>query len=126
MPISIRHKGDFEKTTNFLIKMSNRQFLKRLDEYGQMGVNALKAATPVRTGKTASSWAYEIRQNGSDISLVWTNSNKSRGVPIVFYIQYGHGTKSGRYVQGYDFINPAIQPVFDQIKKDIWGEVTSA
>ena len=126
MPISIRHKGDFEKTTNFLIKMSKRQFLKRLDEYGQMGVNALKAATPVRTGKTASSWAYEIRQNGSDISLVWTNSNKSRGVPIVFYIQYGHGTKSGRYVQGYDFINPAIKPVFDQIKKDIWGEVTSA
>lgn len=126
MPISIRHKGDFEKTTNFLIRMSKRQFLKRLDEYGQTGVNALKAATPVRTGKTASSWAYEIRQNGSDISLVWTNSNKSRGVPIVFYIQYGHGTKSGRYVQGYDFINPAIQPVFDQIKKDIWGEVTSA
>jgi len=126
MPISIRHKGDFEKTTNFLIKMSKRQFLKRLDEYGRMGVNALKAATPVRTGKTASSWAYEIRQNGSDISLVWTNSNESRGVPIVFYIQYGHGTKSGRYVQGYDFINPAIQPVFDQIKKDIWGEVTSA
>lgn len=126
MPISIRHKGDFEKTTNFLIKMSKRQFLKRLDAYGQMGVNALKAATPVRTGKTASSWAYEIRQNGSDISLVWTNSNESRGVPIVFYIQYGHGTKSGRYVQGYDFINPAIKPVFDQIKKDIWGEVTSA
>lgn len=126
MPISIQHKGNFEKTTNFLIRMSKRQFLKRLAEYGQMGVDALKAATPVRTGKTASSWAYEIRQNGSNISLIWTNSNKSKGVPIVFYIQYGHGTKSGRYVQGYDFINPAIRPVFDQIKKDIWGEVTSA
>lgn len=126
MPISIQHKGNFEKTTNFLIRMSKRQFLKRLAKYGQMGVDALKAATPVRTGKTASSWAYEIRQNGSNISLIWTNSNKSKGVPIVFYIQYGHGTKSGRYVQGYDFINPAIQPIFDQIKKDIWGEVTSA
>ena len=126
MPISIRHRGNFEKTTSFLMKMSKRRLVKRLSEYGQIGVNALKAATPVRTGKTASSWAYEIHQNGSDISLVWTNSNKSRGVPIVFYIQYGHGTKSGRYVQGYDFINPAIRPVFDQIKKDIWGEVTSA
>lgn len=126
MSISISHRGDFEKTACFLRKMSKRQLLKQLGEYGQMGVNALKAATPVRTGKTASSWSYEIHQNGSDVSLVWTNSNKSRGVPIVFYIQYGHGTRSGRYIQGYDFINPAIRPVFDQIKKDIWGEVTSA
>lgn len=126
MPISIHHKGDFRKTTNFLIKMSKRQFLKRLDEYGQMGVTALKAATPVRTGKTASSWNYEIHQNGSGASLTWTNSNKSGGVPIVFYIQYGHGTKSGRYIQGYDFINPAIRPIFDQIKEDLWGEVTNA
>lgn len=126
MPISIRHKGDFSKTTSFLMKMSKRQLMKRLGEYGQLGINALKAATPVRTGKTASSWSYEIHQNGSNVSLVWTNSNKSKGVPIVFYIQYGHGTRSGRYIQGYDFINPAIQPIFDQIKKDIWEEVTSA
>lgn len=126
MPIVFKHSGDFEKTTSFLIKMSKRYLIGRLHKYGKEGVEALKAATPVKTGKTASSWGYRIDQNGSNLSIVWTNSNISNGVPIVFYIQYGHGTRGGHYVQGYDFINPAIRPVFDRIKKDIWGEVTSA
>ncbi len=89
-----------------------------------MGVDALSAATPVDTGLTASSWGYEIHSSGATSSIVWTNSNVNDGIPIAILIQYGHGTRSGAYVQGRDFINPAMRSVFDNIANAVWKEVT--
>lgn len=122
--ITIEHKGNFEKTYSFLKRISKRDIFKNLDMYGQEGVEALSAATPVRTGATANSWGYEIHSSGSSISIVWTNSNVNKGVPIAVIIQYGHGTGTGGYVQGIDYINPALAPVFDDIADRIWKEVT--
>jgi hypothetical protein len=95
-----------------------------LDRWGQLGVQALSSATPVDTGTTAASWNYEIHQSKGSTTLVWTNSNTNKGIPIALLIQYGHGTGNGGYVAGRDYINPAIQPVFDQIAKEAWEEVT--
>lgn len=123
--IRFEHKGNFEKTSLFFKKMSHLNIMSQLDKYGQEGVRALASATPSRTGKTAASWGYEIRQNGNGYSIVWTNSNINKGVPIAIIIQYGHGTGTGGYVQGLDYINPAIQPVFEDIADRIWKEVVS-
>lgn len=122
--ITIEHKGNFEKTYGFLKRMSKRDIFKNLDAYGQEGVEALAAATPIRSGTTANSWGYEIHSSGSSVSIVWTNSNVNKGVPIAVIIQYGHGTGTGGYVQGIDYINPALAPVFDDIADRIWKEVT--
>ena len=123
--ITFKHKGNFEKTSTFFKKLSSKNILKNLEAYGKEGVRALSSATPTKTGKTASSWGYKIIQNGNKYSIVWTNSNLHNGVPIAIIIQYGHGTGTGGYVQGRDYINPAIQPIFDDIAKRIWKEVTS-
>ena len=122
--ISFRHKGDFANTTRYFEKVSKAAKIDQLDKYGQAGVTALASATPTETGKTAASWYYEIeRQNGS-VSLSFKNSNINKGVNIAIILQYGHGTGSGGWVEGRDYINPAIQPIFDKIAEDAWKEVT--
>jgi hypothetical protein len=110
---------------NFLNGLKNRDFLKHLDFYGRKGVAALSAATPVDTGKTAASWNYEIHYFREGVSMVWTNSNVNKGENIAILIQYGHGTRNGGFVQGRDYINPALRPIFDEIADSAWKEVTS-
>lgn len=123
--ITVRQKGDFSKTTKFLERVREAVNLGLLDKYGREGVNALKSATPVDTGLTASSWYYEIENRNGVARLTFNNSNIQNGVPIAIILQYGHGTKNGGWVQGRDYINPAIQPIFDEIVKSAWKEVTS-
>ena len=122
--ISFRHKGDFSKTRRYLerVKMAIRRGY--LDKYGQAGVAALASATPVDSGLTASSWYYKIENKTGSVTISYCNSNIQNGVPIAVIIQYGHGTGTGGWVQGRDYINPAIRPVFDKIANDAWGEVT--
>lgn len=122
--IKFRQTGDWSKTTNFMKRLKQRKYLSFLDKYGQRGVDALSSATPVDTGKTANSWSYEIRNNDKKVSIVFKNSNIVDGVPIAIILQYGHGTRNGGWVEGRDYINPAIQPIFDEIVKEAWGEVT--
>lgn len=122
--ITIKHKGNLSKTYNFLNRALKSDFFDRLESYAKEGVNALAAATPTDTGKTAASWGYEIERSKDSITITWTNSNVVNGVPIAIILQYGHGTHSGGYVQGRDYINPAIQPIFDKIANSAWKEVT--
>lgn len=124
MGVVFIHKGDLKKTKKFLDRMSKRDFLKNLDRLAKEGVDALSSATPIDSGLTASSWGYEIHSSGSDCEIVWTNTNINDGVPIAIILQYGHGTGTGGYVEGRDYINPAIRPVFDRIAEDVWKEVT--
>ena len=122
--ISFRHKGDFSKLTRYLERAKNAVRLGDLDRYGREGVAALSSATPVDSGLTASSWYYEIVRKEGSVSIVFNNSNIQNGVPIAVILQYGHGTGTGGWVQGRDYINPAIQPIFDRIANDAWKEVT--
>lgn len=122
--IAVTAKGNFNKTERFLERMKNFAHIGHLDIYGREGVEALKEATPKDTGKTANSWSYEISHRKGTTSITWTNSNINKGVPIAVIIQYGHGTRSGRYVQGIDYINPAMRPVFEKIADKVWKEVT--
>lgn len=122
--IVIKHKGNFNKTEKFLKRASKLDFLRNLEKYGREGVAALSAATPVASGKTANSWNYEIRSSKDSYTIAWTNSNVVNGVPIAIILQYGHGTRNGGFVQGRDYINPAIQPIFDKIAQEAWKEVT--
>lgn len=122
--ITIKQKGDLSKTYNFLKKAASGDFLKNLERYAQEGVRALSSATPVDTGLTASSWGYKITQTKNSVTIAWLNSNVVNGVPIAIILQYGHGTRNGGWVQGRDYINPAIQPIFDKILDDVWREVT--
>ena len=125
MPIKFRQKGNFSNTELFFERCKNLFHLGVLDKYGREGVAALSMATPVDTGKTASSWRYEVTNNKGNLSIGWINDNVSKdGTPIVVYIQYGHGTRQGGYVRGTDFINPTIRPIFDKIANDLWKEVT--
>lgn len=125
--IKVNHKGSFKKTEKFLREMIKKNFIKTLNSYGQIGVEALASVTPVDTGLTASSWRYEVVDDGKKTRLSWINDNVTyQGTPIVILLQYGHGNGRGGYVKGYDFINPAIRPVFDSFVEQIWGEVTSA
>lgn len=121
----IRQKGNFEKTEKFLERAKKNDFFSSLEKYGRAGVSALSAATPVDSGKTASSWDFEIHYSKGSVSISWTNSNINDGVPIAIILQYGHGTRNGGYVQGRDYINPAIRPIFDKIADSVWKEVTS-
>ena len=122
--ISFRQKGDFSKTMQFLVKAKKGVKLSDLDKYGREGVAALASATPVDTGLTASSWRYEIQHGNDSVSITFYNDNIQNGVPIAIILQYGHGTRNGGYVQGRDYINPAIKPIFDKITEDAWKEVT--
>ena len=122
--ISFRQKGDFSNLSSYFERVKEKVKLGYLDKYGRAGVAALASATPVDSGQTANSWYYEIeRQNGS-VSIVFNNSNVNKGVPIAIILQYGHGTGTGGWVQGRDYINPAIQPIFDEIANNAWKEVT--
>ena len=122
--ITFRHHGDFSKFDKFLEKAKNSIRMGDLDKYGRAGVDALASATPLDTGLTASSWSYEIvRKNGS-VSIQFHNSNIQNGVPIAIILQYGHGTGNGGWVEGRDYINPAIRPIFDQLANEAWREVT--
>ena len=124
--IRITNKGDFNNTFRFLNKMSKFQINKILEKYGQMGVSALASATPVDSGKTAESWGYEISIGKEGATIYWTNTNQNKGVYIAVILQYGHGTGTGGYVQGVDYINPAIRPVFDKIAEEAWMEVVNS
>lgn len=117
-------KGSFRNTNRFLNRMQRKEHLKVVEKYGRIGVNALAAATPVDSAETAQSWYYEIIERPGYFSLQWLNSHKKAGIPIAVLIQYGHGTGTGGYVQGRDYINPAMRPIFDQIAHDMWKEVT--
>ena len=121
--ISFRQKGDFLKLTKYL--KNNQKIADKfdLDKYGREGVEALSAATPVDTGKTADSWEYEIVHKKDSISIVWKNTNIQNGVPIAVIIQYGHASRNGGWVQGRDYINPALKPIFDKIANKAWEEV---
>ncbi len=122
--VTFRQKGDFSKLTRYLEKVKSVVKLSDLDKYGKEGVAALASATPVDTGLTASSWSYEIKHKNGTVSISFKNSNIQNGVPIAIILQYGHGTRNGGWVQGRDYINPAIQPIFDKIANDAWREVT--
>lgn len=117
-------KDDFKKVGDYLQKLKKFEIRKVLEKYGRMGVEALSVATPVRTGKTASSWGYDISSDRGSYSITWTNSNVNRGVNIAIILQYGHGTGTGGYVSGRDYINPAIKGVFDQMAEEAWRELT--
>ena len=121
--IILKSKGELSKTYNFLKRAQARDFYKRLDKYGEEGVVALSTATPVDTGKTAASWSYSISHSKTAVTITWRNSNVVNGVPIAIILQYGHGTRNGGYVQGRDYINPAIRPIFDKILNSAWEEV---
>ena len=122
--ISLRQKGDFSKLTSFLERAKESVKIGDLDKYGREGVAALSSATPIDSGKTANSWNYEITNKNGSVTISFNNSNIQNGVPIAIILQYGHGTKNGGWVQGRDYINPAIQPVFDEIVDKAWREVT--
>lgn len=122
--IKFRHKGDFSKATRYLERVKQAVNMGLLDRYGREGVAALSAATPVETGLTASSWYYEIENGRGSVKITFHNSNIQNGVPIAVILHYGHGTGNGGWVQGREYINTAIQPVFDRIVKEAWKEVT--
>lgn len=122
--IQVKHIGSFGKLERFLSRAKNMNTLAILQKYGEKGVQALSEATPVRTGATASSWGYEITESNGSYQIIWTNSNIQDGYSVALLIQYGHGTGTGGYVQGIDYINPALRPIFKQLASDAWKEVT--
>lgn len=123
--IKFSHKGDFNKLERFLAQVTRQKHLLALERYAKEGVAALQRATPVDSGITAESWNYEIHSSGSTYTIHWTNDSINQGVNIAVIIQYGHGTGTGGFVQGRDYINPAMRPVFDLIANKAWEEVTS-
>lgn len=124
--ITFKHKGDFSKSKKSMGKM--KEIVRRgiLDKYGHAGVAALASATPNETGKTASSWEYEIENKSGNSTITFSNTNINNGVNIAIILQYGHGTGTGGWIEGRDYINPAIQPVFDKLADDAWKEITKA
>ena len=121
--ITFTQKGDFSKLDSYLNNLKGLFGRSDLDEYGRMGVEALSSATPYDSGNTAGSWYYKIERNGNQVSLEFCNSNINKGVQIAIILQYGHGTGTGGWIEGRDYINPAIQPVFDEIANELWKEV---
>ena len=122
--IKFEQTGDFSKTTNFLTNLKRSKLVKDLDKFGRKGVEALKSVTPINTGLTANSWYYEIVEEKNSTKINFCNSNIQNGVPIAIILEYGHGTRNGGWVEGRDYINPAIQPIFDAIVNNAWKEVT--
>ena len=122
--ISFKHKGDFSNTSRQLRRIKEAMRRGTFDKYGREGVAALASATPIDSGETAASWYYEIKNNAGSISISFLNSHVNKGVLIAVILQYGHGTGTGGWVEGRDYINPAIQPIFDRILNDVWREVT--
>ena len=124
--INFKQKGDFSKLTGFLERAKESVKIGDLDKFGRAGVEALSSATPVNTGKTANSWYYEIENKNGVATISFNNSNIQNGVPIAIILQYGHGTGTGGWVEGRDYINPAIRPIFDEIAENAWREVTKS
>ena len=121
--LKIRHKGNFSKTTKFLHHVLRFDYKTILNRYGKMGVEALAEATPRDSGRTAEAWKYDIEESSNGVSIVWSNENINDGVNIAVILQYGHGTNNGGYVVGRDYINPALQPVFDKMANTVWKEL---
>lgn len=121
--IRVVQRGNFSNTEKFLSKAQKVNIRHILEKYGMMGVDALSVATPYRTGKTASSWGYDISIQDGKLTISWTNSNVNKHVNIALILQYGHGTRNGGYVEGIDYINPAMRPVFKKIANEAWNEV---
>lgn len=121
--ITFRQKGDFSKATRYFERLKEAVKLGVLDKYGREGVAALASATPVDSGTTANSWSYEITRGRGSTSIEFSNSHVNKGVNIAIILQYGHGTRNGGYVRGRDYINPAIQPLFDRMADEVWKEV---
>ena len=124
--IRFEQKGDFEKTRKFLKEAGKRDLDNILNKYGKMGVENLSAYTPRDTGLTASSWTYTIEKTKNKVSITWRNTNVVDGVPIAIILQYGNATRNGGYVEGVDYINPALEPVFKELKDRIWREVSKS
>lgn len=123
--LSFKHQGDFKNTLRFLKEAPKTNYMEIFNRYGKEGVIALSAATPKDTGLTSKSWAYKITKSSKGYTLAWTNSNVINGVPIAIILQYGHATGRGGYVQGRDYINPAVQPIFERLTTELWKEVQS-
>lgn len=123
--IRFKHSGNFNNTERLFKQARNARHLRILEKYGQAGVEALASMTPTESGKTASSWGFEIVPTRRGYSIFWTNDNINDGVNIALILQYGHGTGTGGYVQGIDYVNPAIRPIFNTIANEAWKEVTS-
>lgn len=121
--IVFKHTGSLSKTDKFLKNAKKAIKLENLDKYGTEGVNLLSGSTPRDTGKTASSWSYEIKRSGDRVSIVFNNSNIQNGVPIAIILQYGHATRNGGWVEGIDYINPTLRPLFNKIADNAWKEV---
>lgn len=124
--IRIKQKGNFSKLTKYLGRVEKSIDLKLLDKYGKRGVTALSSATPVDSGLTSESWEYEVKYKNGVASITFYNTNVQNGVLIAIILQYGHGTRNGGWVEGRDYINPAIQPIFDELAKSAWEEATKA
>lgn len=122
--ITFKHKGDFSKTIKYLKDVKQPIKIEILERFAKEGVKALSSATPIESGLTADSWDYQITSNKNGASIKFNNSNINKNVPIAIILQYGHGTGTGGWVEGRDYINPAIQPVFDKIVEEAWKEVT--
>ena len=122
--IVFKQSGNFNNTETFLKRAKNFDYMRVLEKYGKEGVLTLASATPIDSGLTANSWDYKISMTKNSFTIVWSNSHVINGVPIAIIIQYGHGTRNGGYVQGRDYINPAIRPVFDKLANELWTEVT--
>jgi len=125
MTIFFKHRGDFKKTERFLENAKNMNVAAILHKYGSAGISALSNATPVDTGLTANSWDYNITLDSRGYSIEWSNSNTNKGTIIALILQYGHGTGTGGWVEGRDYINPAMKPIFDGFVRDILKEVSS-
>ena len=123
--IRIHHRGNFNNLERFFNKVTSRSYLNVLEKYGQMGVEALRKSTPVDTGKTADSWTFEISQTKDATSIAFLNTNVNKGVNIAIILRYGHGTGTGGFVRGRNYIDPVIQPVFDELAEALWKEVTT-
>ncbi len=123
--ISIESPGSFKNTDRFLAQMAKEDLFTMLDRYGMMGVNALSSATPRRSGRTANSWKYDIINKKGFHGIIWRNTNVHEGIPIAILIQYGHGTGTGGWVEGFDYINPSIRPLFDKLAEEVWRGVTN-
>lgn len=123
--INFSQKGDFSKTEKFLNSCTKNKYQAILDRYARQGVDALSAATPTKTGTTANSWSYEIEIGATTSTIVWTNSHIVNGVNIALILQYGHATRNGGFVQGVDYINPALRSVFNDLADAVWKEVTA-
>lgn len=122
--ISITHKGGFNNAEKFLNKLIGRDYLNILSKYGERGVEALRANTPVNSGQTANAWGYEIESGFGKTTLWWTNSNFNKGYNIAVILQYGHATRNGAYFEGVDYVNPALAEIFNNLADELWQEVT--